>query len=55
MIINCLKDVVKKGIDKDLIESSLHQLEIRQREITGSGMPYGLQIMELILQLNKEQ
>ena len=45
LIINCLKDVVKKGIDKDLIESSLHQLEIRQREITGSGMPYGLQIM----------
>ncbi len=45
LIINCLKDVVKKGIDRDLIESSLHQLEIRQREITGSGMPYGLQIM----------
>ena len=40
-----LKKLVKKGIDKDLIESSLHQLEIRQREITGSGMPYGLQIM----------
>ena len=45
LIINSLKDLVKKGIDKDLIESSLHQLEIRQREITGSGMPYGLQIM----------
>ncbi len=45
LIINCLEDVVKKGVDKDLIESSLHQLEIRQREITGSGMPYGLQIM----------
>jgi len=45
LIINCLEDIVKKGIDKDLIKSSLHQLEIRQREITGSGMPYGLQIM----------
>ena len=30
---------------KILIKSSLHQLEIKQREITGSGMPYGLQIM----------
>ena len=27
------------------VKSSLHQLEIKQREITGSGMPYGLQIM----------
>ena len=45
LILNCLKELVQKGIPQDLIESSLHQLEIRQREITGSGMPFGLQIM----------
>ena len=45
LIIQCLKDIVKNGIPKDLIGSSLHQLEIRQREISGSGMPFGLQIM----------
>ena len=45
LIINCLKKVVKDGIPNEVINSSLHQLEIRQREITGSGMPYGLQIM----------
>ena len=45
LIINCLKKVVKDGIPHDVIKSSLHQLEIKQREITGSGMPYGLQIM----------
>ena len=45
LILGCLKDIVSSGIPKDLIESSLHQLEIKQREITGSGMPYGLQIM----------
>ena len=45
LILNCLKNVVSNGISKELIESSLHQLEIKQREITGSGMPYGLQIM----------
>jgi Zn-dependent M16 (insulinase) family peptidase len=45
LIMKCLKDVVNNGVPKDLIESSLHQLEIKQREITGSGMPYGLQIM----------
>ena len=45
LILNCLKDVVSNGISNELIQSSLHQLEIKQREITGSGMPYGLQIM----------
>ena len=45
LILNCLRDVVKAGIAEDLIDSSLHQLEIRQREVSGSGMPFGLQIM----------
>jgi len=45
LILNCLKNVVSSGISNELIQSSLHQLEIKQREITGSGMPYGLQIM----------
>ena len=45
LILNCLKNVVSNGISKELVQSSLHQLEIKQREITGSGMPYGLQIM----------
>ncbi len=45
LILDCLKDVVSKGISEELVHSSLHQLEIKQREITGSGMPYGLQIM----------
>jgi Zn-dependent M16 (insulinase) family peptidase len=45
LILNCLNELVTNGIDKDLIDSSLHQLEIKQREITGSGMPFGLQIM----------
>ena len=45
LIMDCLKKLVENGVPKDLINSSLHQLEIRQREITGSGMPFGLQIM----------
>ena len=45
LIVDCLKRLVSEGIPKELIDSSLHQLEIRQREITGSGMPFGLQIM----------
>ena len=45
LILDCLNDVVRNGISQDLINSSLHQLEIRQREISGTGMPYGLQVM----------
>ena len=45
LIMECLTKLVEDGVPKDLIDSSLHQLEIRQREITGSGMPFGLQIM----------
>ena len=45
LIMDCLTKLVEDGVPKDLIDSSLHQLEIRQREITGSGMPFGLQIM----------
>ena len=45
LILDCLKDIVSNGVSDELVKSSLHQLEIKQREITGSGMPYGLQIM----------
>ncbi|MGB2063420.1 MAG: insulinase family protein [Gammaproteobacteria bacterium] len=45
LIINCLEDLVKDGVDEDLINSSIHQLEISQREIGGNGMPFGLQLM----------
>ena len=45
LILNTLKNLVSNGISKRLVKSSLHQLEIKQREISGSGMPYGLQIM----------
>ena len=45
LITDCLQNLVRDGIPRELVDSSLHQLEIRQREITGSGMPFGLQIM----------
>ena len=45
LIINCLENLVKNGVDEDLINSSIHQLEISQREIGGNGMPFGLQLM----------
>ena len=45
LILSTLKNLVNNGVPQDLIESSLHQLEIGQREVSGGGMPYGLQLM----------
>lgn len=43
-IISELEKIVEDGISMDIIEASLHQLEIRQKEIAG-GEPFGLQLM----------
>lgn len=45
LILECLKKLIEDGVDRELIDSSIHQLEISQREIGGSGMPFGLQLM----------
>jgi len=45
LILNTLNDLMKNGVSKDVIDSSVHQLEIKQREVSGSGMPYGLELM----------
>ena len=45
LILDTLNNLVKEGVDKDVIDSSVHQLEIKQREVSGSGMPYGLELM----------
>ncbi|MDB9907848.1 insulinase family protein [Gammaproteobacteria bacterium] len=45
LILSTLQDLVKNGVPKELVSSALHQLEIGQREISGGGMPYGLQLM----------
>jgi hypothetical protein len=45
LILTTLEKLVVDGVPEDLINSSLHQLEIGQREVSGGGMPYGLQLM----------
>ena len=45
LILTTLEKLVVDGVSEDLINSSLHQLEIGQREVSGGGMPYGLQLM----------
>lgn len=45
LVLDTLRDIARAGIDPELIESSLHQFEIQQREVSNAGYPYGLQVM----------
>jgi len=45
LIIEVLEDIAKNGVDPAMVEAVLHQLELSQREISGDGFPYGLQLM----------
>ncbi len=44
LIVGVLEDVAKNGVPTEAVMSVLHQLELSQREVTGDGFPYGLQL-----------
>ncbi|TNC82121.1 MAG: peptidase M16 [Oleiphilus sp.] len=44
-VLNVLREVAEKGVEKERLEAVLHQLELSQREISGDSFPYGLQII----------
>lgn len=45
MILDTLRTVAEEGVPQQLLEASLHQLELQQREVGGDGYPYGLQLI----------
>jgi Zn-dependent M16 (insulinase) family peptidase len=45
LVLSVLRAIAEDGISKNQIIASLHQLELSQREISGGGYPYGLQII----------
>jgi Zn-dependent M16 (insulinase) family peptidase len=45
LIMDVLQDVADNGVDKEMVEAVLHQYELSQREVSGDGFPYGLQLM----------
>ncbi|UTF60525.1 insulinase family protein [Gilvimarinus sp. DA14] len=45
LIFETLEQVARDGVPASAVESSLHQLELSQREIGGDGFPYGLQLI----------
>lgn len=44
IIFDTLKKLAQEGIDQNLIDSSLHQLEFSRSEITGDYQPFGLSL-----------
>ncbi len=44
-VLTCIKATADSGIPKDRVEAILRQIELSQREVTGDGMPYGLNLM----------
>lgn len=45
LILDTLRQIAEQGVDQDQVEAALHQLELGQREISGDGHPYGLQLL----------
>ncbi|MBT8331382.1 MAG: insulinase family protein, partial [Deltaproteobacteria bacterium] len=45
IIFDTLTDLVKNGIDQQLIESAIHQIEFHRKEITNTPYPYGIKLL----------
>ena len=49
LVLGTLRQIAEEGLDPALIEASLHQFEISQKEVSNAGAPYGLQVMFRLL------
>ncbi len=45
IILGVLGDLVEKGIDRNLIDSAIHQIEFHRKEITNTPYPYGIKLL----------
>jgi len=45
IIFTVLDDLVRNGIDPELIESAIHQIEFHRKEITNTPYPYGIKLL----------
>jgi hypothetical protein len=45
IVFDVLAGLAERGIDRDLVESAIHQLEFHRREITNTPYPYGIKLL----------
>ncbi|MDY6954082.1 MAG: insulinase family protein, partial [Thermodesulfobacteriota bacterium] len=48
LVLETLKQAVASGLDPDLIEGALHQVEFHGKEIARTHMPYAIRLMERV-------
>ena len=44
-VLDVIRRTAEEGVSEERLEAILHQIELHQREVTGDGMPYGLNLM----------
>jgi Zn-dependent M16 (insulinase) family peptidase len=49
IIMDVMRQLVDKGIDKELIDSALHQIEFSRKEVTNTPYPYGLRLLLMMI------
>ncbi|MFH0925589.1 MAG: insulinase family protein [bacterium] len=45
LVFDTLKSIIDRGIDSQLIDGALHQVEFQGREISRDGLPYAIKLM----------
>jgi hypothetical protein len=45
IVLNTLENICRQGLDHELIESAVHQLEFHRKEITNHPYPYGIKLL----------
>jgi hypothetical protein len=45
IIFDVFHDLVKNGIDKELIDTAIHQMEFHRKEVTNTPYPYGIKLL----------
>jgi len=45
IILGVLSDLAQNGIDKELVDSAIHQIEFHRKEITNTPYPYGIKLL----------
>ncbi|MBA4502111.1 insulinase family protein [Marinobacterium marinum] len=45
LVLETLNTIAEEGVSQEMVAAQLHQLELSQREITGDGYPFGLQLI----------
>ena len=45
IIYSVLNDLAENGVDKELVDSAIHQIEFHRKEITNTPYPYGIKLL----------